>query len=214
MKAVLLSFFRIFFLCAAVCADTFAAALGFGAGQIRIPTGSALVLSAVSAAALAFSILAAGWFAPFLPKALVSCLPCLILCGSGLFKLFDSALKRLIRRLPQPGREISFSFLQMRFLLRVWADPAAADTDRSLILSTGESVALALALSADGVAVGLGGGFSGLSPWAVFFCCTALNLFCILAGGAAGRKAAGRACFDLSWLSGITLLIMGLLTLL
>ena len=58
-----------------------------------------------------------------------------------------------------------------------------------------------------------GGGFSGLSPWAVFFCSAGMNLICILTGSLAGRKAAGRACFDLSWLGGVILFGMGLLAL-
>ena len=124
MNPFWISFFHIFFLCAAVCVDTFAAAFGFGIDQIRIPAPSALVLSLVCSSALALSILAAGWLAPYLPDHLTSCLSCALLCGLGLFKLFDSVVKRLVRRLPQPGKELSFSFLRMRFLLRVWADPA------------------------------------------------------------------------------------------
>ena len=123
MNPFWISFFHIFFLCAAVCVDTFAAAFGFGIDQIRIPAPSALVLSLVCSSALALSILAAGWLAPYLPDHLTSCLSCALLCGLGLFKLFDSVVKRLVRRLPQPGKELSFSFLRMRFLLRVWADP-------------------------------------------------------------------------------------------
>lgn len=41
-----------------------------------------------------------------------------------------------------------------------------------------------------------------------------MNLICILAGCFAGRKAAKRANFDLSWLGGGILLGMGLLALL
>lgn len=213
MEPFWISFLHIFFLCAAVCIDTFAAAFGFGIDQIRIPALSALVLSLVSSAALSLSMLAAGWLTPYLPAGLTGWLSCALLCGLGLLKLFDSAIKRLVRRLPQPGRELSFSFLRMRFLLRVWADPATADTNCSSVLSAAESVALALALSSDGLAAGLGGGFSGLSPWAVFFCSAGMNLICILTGSLAGRKAAGRACFDLSWLGGVILFGMGLLAL-
>ena len=126
MEPFWISFLHIFFLCAAVCIDTFAAAFGFGIDQIRIPALSALVLSLVSSAALSLSMLAAGWLTPYLPAGLTGWLSCALLCGLGLLKLFDSAIKRLVRRLPQPGRELSFSFLRMRFLLRVWADPATA----------------------------------------------------------------------------------------
>ena len=134
MEPFWISFLHIFFLCAAVCIDTFAAAFGFGIDQIRIPALSALVLSLVSSAALSLSMLAAGWLTPYLPAGLTGWLSCALLCGLGLLKLFDSAIKRLVRRLPQPGRELSFSFLRMRFLLRVWADPATADTDCSSVL--------------------------------------------------------------------------------
>lgn len=214
MQQVWLSFLHIFLLCAAVCIDTFAAAFGFGAERIRIPAFSALVLSVISSAALAAAIFAGGWLAPFLPAQSAKWLSCLLLGGMGLFKLFDSAVKGLVRRLPQPGRELSFQLFRMRILLRIWADPAAADADCSHVLSAAESVTLALALSSDGIAAGFGGGFSGLSPWAVFFCCVFINWFCIAAGGLAGQKAAGRTSSDLSWLGGGILLVMGFLAVL
>ena len=70
MEPFWISFLHIFFLCAAVCIDTFAAAFGFGIDQIRIPALSALVLSLVSSAALSLSMLAAGWLTPYLPAGL------------------------------------------------------------------------------------------------------------------------------------------------
>ena len=115
MEPFWISFLHIFFLCAAVCIDTFAAAFGFGIDQIRIPALSALVLSLVSSAALSLSMLAAGWLTPYLPAGLTGWLSCALLCGLGLLKLFDSAIKRLVRRLPQPGRELSFSFCGCAF---------------------------------------------------------------------------------------------------
>ena len=213
MQQFWLSLLHIFLLCAAVCVDTFAAAFGFGAQKIRIPAPSALVLSVVSSAALSFAIFAGGRLAPFLPAGTANWLSCLLLGGMGLIQLFDSALKGLVRRLPLPGRELSFRLFRMRFLLRIWADPAAADADCSNVLSAAESVTLALALSSDGIAAGFGGGFSGLSAWAVFFCCVFINWFCIAAGSLAGQKAARRASSDLSWLGGGILLVMGLLAL-
>lgn len=94
MEAFWISFLHIFFLCAAVCIDTFAAAFGFGIDQIRIPALSALVLSLVSSAALSLSMLAAGWLTPYLPAGLTGWLSCALLCGLGLLKLFDSAIKQ------------------------------------------------------------------------------------------------------------------------
>ena len=97
MEPFWISFLHIFFLCAAVCIDTFAAAFGFGIDQIRIPALSALVLSLVSSAALSLSMLAAGWLTPYLPAGLTGWLSCALLCGLGLLKLFDSAIKRWLQ---------------------------------------------------------------------------------------------------------------------
>ena len=112
------------------------------------------------------------------------------------------------------GIEHGLRTVQSRLGADIMVTPAEADTDRSSVLSAAESIALALALSSDGLAAGLGGGFSGLSPWSVFFCSAGMNLICILAGCFAGRKAAKRANFELSWLGGGILLGMGLLALL
>ena len=210
MQPVLIMIAHTFLLCVAVCIDTFVTCFGFGIDRIRIPMGSALVLSIVSAGTLALTIFAAGWMSPYLPASLVRWLSCLLLCGLGFFQLFGSAFKKWIRRLTKPGKELSFSFLQMRFLLRVWADPATADTDHSRVLSASESIALGLALSSARMAAGFGGGFSGLNALGVFLCCSVMNLLCILAGGLAGQKTANRIRFDLSWLSGGILLLMGL----
>lgn len=203
-----------FLLCAAVCIDTFAAAFGFGVNHIRIPTWSALVLSVVSSATLALAIFCAGWLTPFLPELFTRWLSFVLLAGLGLTKLFDSAIKKMIRKLPAPGKELAFSFMRMRFLLHIYADPADADADRSSILSPKEAVALGLALSSDGLAAGLGSGFAGMSPLLVFVFSAAINLVCILTGCFAGRKTASRCAVDLSWAGGCLLLFMGICTLL
>lgn len=213
MLSFLAGLWPVFLLCFAVCIDTFAAAFGFGAAATVIPPASAVILSCVSAATLTGSVVLSSFLAPFIPDSATRFVSFFILFSLGLYKAFESGVKKAVRKLNPGGKRLQFSFMRLRFLLHIYADPAAADADESHHLSFAEAAALGLALSSDGIAAGLGTGFMGFSPLWVFGFSLALNVLCILAGCAAGQKAAKFFSFDLSLLGAFLLIFMSIFTL-
>ncbi len=136
---------------------------------------------------------------------------CVILLGAlGLLKLFDSALKSLIRRRGDFEKQIRFSFSELRFILRIYADPAEADRDHSRSLSPGEAVFLAIALSFDSLAVGLGAGLTHPNPLLVVLLSFLVGCLAIGGGCYLGKKISQGHMIDLGWLSGLLLLSLAL----
>lgn len=206
-------FFSVFLLCFAVCIDTFAAAFGFGADGVFIPLRSAFSLSFFSALTLCLSMGFSGLLSPFLPDGAARWISFFVLCGLGFLKLFESAVKKAFSRAMQAGKPLRFSFLQFRLLLQIYIDPAKADADASHSLSGTEAAALAVALSSDGIAAGLGSGLQVFSPLLVFLFGFLFQFCGILLGFWAGKKTSRLLGRDFSFLGGAVLIVMGFLSL-
>lgn len=192
-------------LVAALSLDALVAAFALGAQAVRIPWRSSLVVAGISTGMLGLSLWLGGLIRPWLSPTLGRSLSFAVLLCLGIARLLDGLMKDLLRRQGGPSADIRFRFLSFRFLLRVYADGAEADLDRSKALGPGEAAALALALSADGLAAGLGAGTGGIAGTLVF------SLICNLAalkGGSRMGSRAARGRLNLSWLAGTVLLVL------
>lgn len=192
----------------ALSVDAFAACVGYGADRIRIPPLSALLLSGVGSLLLAVSLLVGGALRTWLPPESTRIICILLLGGLGLVKLFDSSIKRAIRRHRVQEREITFSALHLRFLLRVYADPEEADQDRSRVLVPAEAASLALALSLDSLAAGFGAALTQAPVVEAVGMCFLTGLVAVEGGCWLGRRLAEHVDWDLSWISGALLLVL------
>ena len=190
--------------------DAFAASFSYGTARIAVPRASLLAVSAICASTLALSHLLGGILAPFLPEGVTHWLSVLILAAMGLCKLFDSSLKRWIRKRQGGKREIRFSALRLHFILQIYADPQEADADDSRVLSPREAAALAAALSLDGLAAGFGSGLAGGGAILIFMLAFAATAGAVAGGCRLGRRVARRTEKDLSWAGGALLLLLAL----
>ena len=189
----------------ALSLDALVAAFALGAQAVGIPWRSCWVVAGISTGILGLSLGAGALIRPWLPHALSRSLSFAVLLCLGITRLLDGLVKDLLRRQGGPSADIRFRFLSFRFLLRVYADGAEADLDRSKALGTGEAAALALALSADGLAAGFGAATGGIAATLAFsFLC---NLAALKGGSLLGRRAAGGR-LNLSWLAGTVLLAL------
>lgn len=196
----------------AMCTDSFFAALSYGVGKIKIPAVSAVIICLVGTAVLTFSMLISG-----VPEEFISPVACriagsIILGVVGVISFCQSSLKSLLRK-RQRGGKVSFSLFNIGFVVNVFLDETAADADRSKTLSPKESLTLAVALSADSLAGGFGAGLSGTDITTTAILSFALGILSITAGGRLGQSLSRKAP-DLSWISGIFLIILSLIKLL
>ena len=189
---------QLIMLVTALCLDSFAASFVYGAERVRIPAASVAVLSGLSTAVLILSLLLGSGVGHIVPRRLTELFCFLILFLIGFVKLFDCALKSLIRRFPLPEKRLKFSVSQFHFILTVYADPAAANEEDISVLSPSEAFFLGLSLSLDSAALlSLG-----------------LNTASVLLGSCLGKRLASRSSLDLSWLCGLLLIALAFFKLL
>ena len=121
---------------------------------------------------------------------------------------FDSSLKALIRRHRDLHRQWQFSAFHFRVILNIYANPEQADQDRSGALSVGEATALAVALSLDSLTVGVGAGLDQTPVFAAVLLSFVLGLAAILLGRWLGDKLMRGLQIEVSWISGLMLLVL------
>ncbi|MCL2828286.1 MAG: manganese efflux pump [Oscillospiraceae bacterium] len=197
----------------ALSIDALVASFAYGSQKIKIPVRSVLTLSLICSGILALALYLGTQAAMYIDERLIGGISFAILFGLGLMRICDSSLKNWIRRRENHTSQINFSAFNLKFVLQVYADPNMADVDASRILSPREALALAVALSLDSIAAGLGAGLLGAGIPLAAGLMAILTAVAVVAGCALGGKLAHRLTADISWLSGVLLIILAVLQL-
>ena len=197
------------FLVAALSLDTLFACIAYGVKSIRIPFRSAVVIALTGMLFLQLSILIRCFCGYWLPVPVVRYLGFTVLIVMGMASLFQSLLKAIFRQ----NRTIRFSVSQISFALNICIDETRADLDCSKLLSVREAFVLALALSADSLLTG----FSISADAVLFLLLSAfsflMGLAAVMLGTAAGHRMTGSEK-NLSWLSGLLLIVIAFMKIL
>ena len=191
-----------------VSLDAFAAAFAYGCKKIVIPRLSALIINLICTATIGLSFVIGAALSNHIPTWVATLLSFTILLVIGLTKLLDSITKSVIRKHSNIDKEIKLSLFNFKFILRLYADPEAADVDESQSISEKEAAVLAVSLSLDGFAVGLGAAFLGFNIWAIILFSLVANGLALVVGSVVGNKAASKLPFNISWLAGVILILL------
>lgn len=197
----------------ALSTDAFVACFGYGTNKIKIPFLSVTIINVVCSSILAISLFLGSIIRPFIPDQLTKWICFSILMVLGITKLFDSTLKSIIKKRKELHKKLSFSFLSLNFILQVYAEPEAADTDASKTLSPLEAMSLSIALSLDGLAIGFGAALSNINCVQVVAFSLISDMVAVMLGCYFGNKIAEKTSVNLSWLSGALLIILAALKL-
>lgn len=195
----------------ALSVDSFVASFAYGANKIKIPFISVSIISIICSVILILSIFLGSIIKPLIPEPQTICF--VILFILGIVKLFDSSIKTFIRKHNDLNKQLKFSLFNLSFILNIYADPQNADCDLSRELSPLEAAPLAIALSIDGLAVGIGAGLVTVSIIQIIVFSLITNVITILLGSYIGYKIAERTSLNLSWLSGLLLIILAVMKL-
>lgn len=209
----LLSSVNAVLLVGALSIDAFVASFAYATSKIKIPFKSALIINVVSTTILGIALFFGNIVSRFIPSIFTTSICFTMLLMLGLAKLFDSTLKALLGTRGSLTRNYEFKVSDFRFFLKVYIDNTAADVDHSLILSPKESFSLALALSLDGLAAGFGAGLVSANFFQIILFSLIVNIVAILGGCFIGNKIAEKTELNLSWLSGVTLILLAFLKL-
>jgi len=197
-----------FILAASLSLDAFMVSFAYGSNNIRIPFISIQIITVVCSAVVGLSLLVGAIIRPYLPIWLTTVICFGILFVLGVIKLLDGIVKSLIRRYSKINKELRFSMFNLGFILNIYADPVIADIDASRHISPGEAFSLALAVSLDGLAVGFGAAMGNVNALAVVLSSLVTTVIAVLLGCFVGNKLAKKATFNLTWVCGVTLLML------
>jgi len=175
-------------LASALSLDAFAASFAYGSRKIKIPFKSVNVINFICSAITGISLLAGTVLRHYIPGWLTAVVSFTILFILGIAKLLDSFTKSIIRKNKNLNKKVNFTMFNLKFILHLYADPECADIDESKILSPAEAASLAVALSLDGITVGLGAAIGNINGVAVFICSLITGAAAILSGSLAGHK--------------------------
>ncbi len=197
----------------ALSLDAFVASFAYGTNKIKIPILSALILTVICSLTLTISLFIGALIRPYLHETVTHVLCFMILFILGITKLFDSSIKAYIRKKKTLNKQIAFKALNLHFILNIYADPKIADKDDSRTLSLSEAISLALALSIDGLAVGLGAALANVNSLIIIITSLFIGMVAVMGGSLLGEKISEKINLDLSWLSGLLLVILAIMKL-
>lgn len=210
---MLFSIFQAFFLVLALSLDTFTAGVALGTQKITVPFQSVLAISLTCSASLWLAISLGGWIGNWISPRTGAVIGCIILVMMGSVRLFDGVIKELLRRCCENKEGMVFYRKNLKIFLQVCVDSAQADFNRSQSLSVPEAISLAVALSVDGLAAGVGAGILDVSHWLIFLIAMLINLFAVHLGCRTGIRFSRKHEQDISWVAGVLLIVLGLIKL-
>lgn len=206
--------FQAWILVSALAIDAFACSFGYGVSKIKIPFKSVLVINAVCTSLLAVGLFLGAILNNFLSEDIAGWIAFIILFVLGISKIFDSGLKRIIRKNNGIDKDFKFSLFNLAFIFTVYADPEEADVDHSKELSPKEAMPLAIAVGLDGLSVGIGIGITMISPFLILGLSLISDIIAVMLGAYFGNKLAKKINWDLSWIAGAILIIIAILEIL
>ena len=197
-----------------ISVDALAVSFAYGCKKINIPVSSLLIINMICTTIIGLSFLFGTALVRHIPGWLAVAVSFSILFIIGIVKLFDSITKSIIRKYTHISKEIKLSVFNFNLVMRLYADPEAADIDVSKSISPREAVVLAASLSLDGLAVGLGAAMIGINGWALVLFTLISGFIALLMGCWLGNKAADKLRFNISWLAGVILIGLAFMQLL
>jgi len=191
----------------ALSLDTFMAALSYETSKIKIPFKSNLVISLVCSITLIISLFLGNSLSLLIPTAILKWLSFFILFFIGVFKIFDSQVKKCLIKNSFKPKKVNFSFCNLKFILQIYGDYVNADYDKSKTLSVFEAFSLALALSIDGLSAGLAFSSSLDYIFWIFLLCLIINVVFIFLAKVLGMVTKNIK-FDFSLIGGFIFIIL------
>lgn len=193
----------------ALSLDAFVASIAYGTNKIKIPFISIAVINMACSSILAISIFLGSIVKKVMPQNVTSTFSFIILFLLGIFYLFQSLIKAYIAKPSNPDKEVQLKLADL--IINIYVDETIADFDNSKNLSPKEAIYLGIALSLDSLAVGFGSSLGTINYIQVLF----LSIFCgILAiwfGLFLGRRFIEKSKLNISWLSGVILMILAIM---
>ena len=199
----------LFFLIA-VTLDSLTAGLSYGTRKVRIQPLSYLILICIPALFITAANRIGTLLACLLPPQVLPWISFLLLFLLGISKIIESLIRRLAAKHPSLTRNWGCKIKQINIIFTIYLSPEYANVEDLQILSAKEALLLSLALSLDSILVGMAFTTDVVSWVFLFLLAVLFNLLFFLIGYLAGHVLCHLFHVDLSWLSGLLLLLLAL----
>ncbi len=199
----------LFFLLA-VTLDSLTAGLTYGTRKVRIQPLSYLILICIPALFITAANQLGTLLACLLPPQVLPWISFLLLFLLGISKIIESLIRRLAAKHPSLTRNWGCKIKQINIIFTIYLSPEYANGEDLQILSAKEALLLSLALSLDSILVGMAFTTDAVSWVFLFLLAVLFNLLFFLIGYLAGHVLCHLFHVDLSWLSGLLLLLLAL----
>ncbi len=184
--------------------DTFVCSFAYGVNKIKIPLKSVFTINFVCCVAMAISVFAGNLLANYIPLNVTTWISFACLVLIGLIKLFAPIVKNSIKKRCEKKESK---------MLLILTDNTTADKNKNKVLSPLEAVSLAFALSIDSLAVGFSAVVGCGSGYELILAEFITDFIAINLGAFIGKKVFKNVKLNLSWLSGVILIVLAVVRL-
>lgn len=198
----------------AVSIDSLSAGFAYGTSRVRIKAAALLLLVLIPSVCITLMTKAGSLLFSLVPAAFFSILSFIILFILGCAKLLESLIRHLSGKYSDTVGNWACKIKQVNIIFTIYFSPEDANKQDIQILSAKEAFFLSLALSLDSILASMA--FScQVSSMPLFFLLAVLFHFLLfMSGFLLGMLVSKKFSIDLSWLSGLFLLLLAVLTLL
>lgn len=213
MNDMLLSILESIMIVTALSMDAFVASFAYGANKVKIPFSSVTAINVICSSILAVSLFFGSVISNFIPQSLTHLICFLILFILGLTKFGESLVEWIKEKKGDIKKNIKISFIGINFDINMGIQEEKIDLNPSKILKIKEASSLSIALSLDGLAVGFGAALANSNILQIVAFSLISDMLAVMLGCFIGNRVAEKFSFNLSWLSGIMLMILAFLKL-
>lgn len=192
----------------AVSLDSMTAGFSYGAEKVHVKPLALVILSCVPAVFITASGSLGSMIGSFLSPGLLPFLSFFLLTAIGSAKLLESLVRHLAKKHPSLMGNWGCRIKQVNIIFTIYLSPEEANRTDLQVLSAKEALLLSLALSLDSVLVGMALPTAAVSWFSLLLSAALFNLLLFLLGLFSGRLLSRVLHMDLSWLSGLCLLIL------
>lgn len=192
----------------ALSIDAFVASIAYGTNKIKIPFLSVITINIVCTSLLGVSLYLGSMVRELVPGNIMGYIGIIILLILGIYQLFEGVVKNLIHKHLEEDKKVNFQLFNFKFVLEVYVDEIKADFDGSRRLNAKEALALAVALSMDGLAAGFGTALGNVNYAQVLLASLFFHMGAVWLGVWVGSKLAEKSKINMSWASGTILIFL------
>lgn len=201
---------EILLLLIAISIDSLVIGITYGMKKIHIPVSSIITINIICTVVLFISMLLGKLFKFILPNNISNLLSFFILLSLGVYYIIQGTTKNISNSERNLNKIIEIKISSIRIVVDIAVDCTKADLNKSGDLDILESIYLGIALSIDALGIGIGSAMSSNNIIMTTIYFFILNIIMLYTGLIFGKKVVTKSDIELSWLSGIILIVLAI----